>query len=127
MKQQKISRNKPAKKPVTILDDRTPKEPPQIALDPSIANKPVRSVNYVEVGDMPAQHVQYMVQELNATYDSAKGGLHYFIPVRHGKIGSDIVFEDEFLKTVKEVCEIKDDEIILKGGAKEVHVVRRQL
>lgn len=128
MKQQKIERNKGRNKKAVVIDDRTPKVPEAPVLDPAVANKPVRLVNFVEVGDMAANQLQYMMQELNATYDSAKGGLHYFLPVRHGKIGTDIVFEQEWLDIVNKTCEVNEDgEIVLKGGAKDVHVVRQQL
>lgn len=135
MKQQKIERNKPKKRPVQVLDERTPKVSQDIQLDPAVANKPVRVVNYVEVGDLPASHVQYMIQEINATYDKAKGGIHYFVPVRHGKIGSDVVFEKEFEQVCQKLLEVVDKNgnsidgatIQLKSGAKDVHIVRRQV
>lgn len=134
MKQQKIVRDIP-KKPVTVLDNRIPKALPDIVVDPQYANKPVRTVNYVEVGDMEAKQIQFIIQQLNATYDSAKGGIHYFVPVRHGKIGADIVFEEEFEKVGNDIFEVvdKDNNIIedakirLKGGAKEVAIVRRNV
>lgn len=126
MKQQKINRD--VKKPTVILDNRTPKIPPQTEYDPQYANMPVRTINYVEVGSMSPGQIQFMMQELNKTYDSAKGGLHYFIPVRQGKIGTDIVFEQEWLEVVKQTCEVNENgEIVLKDGAKEVHIVRQSI
>jgi hypothetical protein len=69
-----------------------------------------------------------MMQELNATYNSAQGGIHYFLPIRKGKIGSDIIFEQEWLKVVEETCEVDEDgQIRLKGGSREVEIVRRKV
>lgn len=128
MKQQKIGKNLPTKKHTIIVDDRTPKVPPDPGYDPKFANMPVRMINYVEVGSMSSGQMQIMMQELNKTYDSAKGGIHYFVPVRNGKIGTDIEFEQEWLETVKKTCEVNENgEIVLKGGAKEVHVIRQSL
>lgn len=123
VKQQHIAKKKP-KKSATVVDARTPKP---LVVDPAIANKPVRSVNFVEVGDMDRKQVQLMIQELNKIHDTAKGGIHYFVPVRGGKITSDVVFENEWLDVVKKTCEVRDGEITLKGGATDVHVVRQQL
>jgi hypothetical protein len=61
------------------------------------------------------------------THDTAKGGIHYFLPIRHGRIASDILFEEEWLKVVNETCEIKDGKIVLKDGAKEVVVIRQRI
>lgn len=129
MKQQKIEKNQSsAKKHTVVIDDRTPKIQQDQGYDPQFANMPVRMINYVEVGDMAPNQMQFMIQELNKTYNSAKGGLHYFVPVRHGKIGTDIEFEQEWLETVRKTCEVNENgEIVLKDGAKEVHVVRQSI
>lgn len=87
---------------------------------------PVRTVHYVEIGNMHSKQLQLLLQEMNKMYDTAHG-INYFIPVRHGKISCDIQFEAEFLTVVNEMCEIKDGEIILKGGAKDVQVIRQQI
>ena len=118
------------KKPGPIIIDERPVPasvmPP--GFDPAKANAPIRTINFVEVGDMVGPQLQLILQRLNATHDTAKGGIHYFLPVRHGKIGSDIVFEEEFEKIVREICEVNDDgEIVLKGGAKEVMIIRQQI
>lgn len=125
MKQQHVSK-KNKKGQTQIVDNRRQiVDTPDI--DPSVVNMPVRTILYVEVGDMEKLRVQLLIQEINKQYDSARGGVHYVIPVRHGKIGSDIVFEQEFLNVVNKVCEIKDGQIVLKDGAKEVHIVRDSL
>lgn len=121
MRQQKIIKRE-QKPGVTKIDNRTPK-----LIDPAIANAPVRAVNFVEVRDMDPRQVQLMIQKLNSIHDTAVGGIHYFIPIRNGKIGSDILFEKEFLDVVEKVCEIKDGKIVLKDGAKEVIVIREKV
>lgn len=127
-KSQKIVRKKPKPGPI-VYDERPPRQPeiPQVAIDPATANAPVRTVNFVEVGDMVGKQLQLIIQRLNETHDTAKGGIHYFLPIRHGKIGSDILFEEEWLEAVHKTCEIKDGQIVLKGGAKEVLVIRQRI
>ena len=125
------------KKPGPIIIDERPVPEPVLppGFDPAKANAPVRTINFVEIGDMVGPQIQLILQRLNATHDTAKGGIHYFLPVRHGKIGSDIVFEEEFLSVVDQVCEIVDEngkqiknaKIKLKGGAKEVMIIRQQI
>lgn len=115
------------KTPVERIDNRSfsvPKDPP---IDPKIANAPVRTVNFVEVKDMPRENVQVLINEVSKAHKLAEGGIHYIIPIRHGKITSDILFEEEWLKVVRDTCEIEDGEIVLKGGAKDVNVIRRTL
>ena len=89
VKQQKIESRKGKKRP-TIITEKTP-TPSKLTLDPKYANAPVRAVNFVEVGGMEPAQVQLMLNELAKMHDSASGGIHYFLPVRNGKIGSDIV------------------------------------
>jgi hypothetical protein len=133
---QKINRRKPKRAPI-VQDERTPRQPevPQLSIDPAKANAPVRTVNLVECGDMQGPQVQLLLQRLNQTHDTAKGGIHYFLPVRHGKIGSDIVFEEEFEAIGRKVFEVVDEQgnlienasIRLKGGAKDMTVVRKSI
>jgi hypothetical protein len=88
---------------------------------------PIRAVLYVEVGDMAPEQVTLLLAALNDQYKNAKGGIHYIIPVRDGKIGPDIVFEEEFLIIVEKMCEIKNGKIVLKNGAQETQIVRKQI
>jgi hypothetical protein len=126
-KSQKIERRKP-KNTATIVDNRTPQQLNTQYSNPEVANAPVRTIHFVEVGDMEGKQLQLILQRLNATHDTAKGGIHYFLPVRHGKIGSDIVFEEEFLQVVNQVCEVDESGLIqLKDGATEVTVVRQRI
>lgn len=123
MKQQKITRNNYIKKP-QIIDNRN-KEIPIQNINPEYANAPVRTVNFVEVGSMNSQQIKILLQQLNKSHDSAKGGIHYIIPIREGKIGTDILFEEEWLKVVHQTCEIVDNQIVLKNGATKVNVIRQ--
>jgi len=123
VKHQKIARAT-AKPAPTII---TEKSIPQPTIDPKYANAPVRAVNFVEVGSMNQAQIQYMLSELSRMHDSARGGIHYFLPVRNGKIGTDIVFEQEWERIVRETCEVKNGEIVLKGGAKETFVIRERI
>lgn len=125
-KSQKISRSKP-KNTTTIIDERSPQLLNTQYSNPEVANSPVRTINFVEVGDMEGKQLQLILQRLNATHDTAKGGIHYFLPVRNGKIGSDLIFEEEFLSVVNQTCEVIDGQIQLKGGAKEVQIIRKQI
>lgn len=128
MKQQKIGGNKSGKKHVVVESDKKPVIPSILAgIDPEIANQPVRAINFVEVYDMEGPRVAFFIRELGKAHDPAKGGYHYFIPIRHGKITTDILFENEFLNVVKDLCEVMDGQIVLKDGAKDVHVIRQRI
>jgi hypothetical protein len=86
---------------------------------------PVRTVLYVEVQDHPAGDVQQILTAI--TKGLPNEHLHYCVPLRFGKLTTEFEFEGEFLETVKELCEIQDDEIVLKDGAKEVDVIRKKI
>jgi len=130
MRQQKIDRKK-SKKQVQIVNQREAEldtsniEIPNI--DPKYANQPVRAIYFTNVDGMDAIQIRLMLQELNRMFDGAKGGVHYMIPVQNGKIGQDIVFEEEWLSVVNKTCEVKNGEIVLKDGAKDVHVIRQNI
>lgn len=126
MKHQKISRNIPPKRPI-IENEKTPTLTTIQNFNPATANLPIRTVNYVEVYDMSAERVLRLLQELGKAHDPEKGGIQYFVPMRHGQIRSDLSFEAEFLAVVKEMCEVKDGEIQLKGGAQDVHIIRQKI
>jgi len=118
-------KKQPQKKQTVVLSDKKPKVAPPPTVRPGAT---LRTVHFIEVGDLSPANIQLMVQELNATYNPAEGGIHFVIPMRHGKIGADIVFEEEFLKVVRETCEVAETgEIVLKGGAKDVQVVRQRV
>lgn len=121
MKSQQIPKES-VKKTVVVLSNKTPKLPKPPVVPSGVT---LRTIHFIEVGDLAPGNIQLMVQELNATYNPAEQGIHFVIPIRHGKIGTDIVFEAEFLKIVLETCEVNEDgEIVLKGGARDVQVIR---
>lgn len=124
---QRIERKKPTAAP-QIIDTRQPKSvPPPPPVDPAVANLPLRTVFFMEVGDMEPAKVQLLVQEANKMYEGSRGGIHYVLPVRHGKLRSDIVFEAEWERVVRETCEIRDGQICLKDGATECQIVRTNI
>ncbi len=118
MKQQKINRRKPPSSPV-VVDERRAR--------PEARGPQIRTVLYVEVGDMEADRINIMINEVNNLYGGSDASSHYAVPVRHGKIGTDVVFENEILDVIRKLCEIKDGQICLKGGAREVQVVRQSV
>ncbi len=126
---QRIERKKPNAAP-KIIDNRQPKVvPPPPSVDPAVANIPLRTVFLMEVGDMETAKVQLLVQEVNAVYRDNRGGPHYVLAIRHGKIGSDLVFEDEWLAVVRDTCEFdrESNQIVLKEGAQQCRVVRTMI
>ncbi len=125
---QRIDRNKPKAIP-QIIDTRQPKAIPQPAVDPAVANLPVRTVMLVEVGDMEPAKVQLLVQEASAAWRDNKGGPHYILPVRHGRIGTDVVFEEEWLAIVRQTCEFdhQQQQIVLKEGIQQCQIVRQRI
>ena len=96
-------------------------------VDPKATTIPIRAVLYVEVGDMASEQVSLLSAAIADQYKKADGGVHYIMPVRDGKLGPDIVFEEEFLKIVNKMCEIKNGAIVLKGGAQKVQIVKERL
>lgn len=112
MKQQKIVRNSPKKTPIVINEK-------QNSYNPNI-----RVVNYVEVGNLNNNQIQQLLSVLHNNLDGAKNGMHYFVPVRDGKITSDLFFEEEWLKVVNKTCEIKGGQIVLKDGIQSIAISR---
>lgn len=124
MRQQRIVNNKPKAKP-TIVNE---KQMAALAKEQPVGSDlPVRTIYYVDIKDMDATRYGMLLEEVNRGASKLKGGVHYIIPVRNGKLGTDIEFEAEFLKTVNNLCEVKDGQIVLKNGAQEVRVIREQI
>ncbi len=122
MKSQKIG-NKEPKKHVMVVDERKR----NIDEVKPTSDKPLIVVNYVEVGDMDPKQVQLMVQEISASFNRKQFANHYLLPVRNGKIGTDMVFEEEWLKAVRDTCEVVGSEIKLKRDAVDLEIVRRKI
>lgn len=122
MKPQKIVKNREEKKPLII------NEKQQAIIEGKIASeKPVRAVYFVEVGNLPPSKIQDLYGALNAEWVKAQGGMHYVIPVRDGRITGDILFEQEILKIVNRLCEVKDGQIALRNGYEDVIVIRKSV
>lgn len=118
MKSQIIVKPK-ATKQATIIDERT-----QVSAPPDVA---CRTVVYVEVGGMETSKVQALVSAVSDMYKGNRGGIHYILPIRNGKIGADIFFESEWLKVINSICTVEDGKIVLKDGAKEIRVSRETI
>lgn len=110
-----------------IIDNRTPKPEPELVIDPAMANLPLRVLFLMEVGDMEAAKVQLLVQEAGAMYKNMRGGIYYILPVRHGKLKSDLFFEKEALELINQLCEVVDGKIVLRGGATECNIIRQNI
>ena len=113
------------KKTVTKVDERPTSRILPRSQERGNPNVPVRTVLYVEVGDLPTAQVQELCRHLLKGLSNEHP--HYIVPLRSGRLTSEIVFEKEFLSTVRAVCEIKDDEIVLKGGAQNVDIIRKKV
>lgn len=87
---------------------------------------PVRTVIFMEIGNLPPQEAR---NAFAAAQDAHSMAMHptYVIPTRNGKITGDIIFENEILDVVRAICEVKDNEIVLRGGANDVNVLRTTL
>lgn len=83
---------------------------------------PIRTVMYVEVGNLQSNEVRDVVTSLMQTLHA--GHPHFVVPLRNGKLHTDLDFEKEFLDFVRYVCEIQDNQITLKGGCHDIDVLR---
>ncbi len=126
----KPGRNAPIPKPVhhtevineRPIEKRLQSSTSSIVGDPNI---PIRTVLYIEVGQLPPNDVRTIIADLTKAMNNEHP--HYIVPTRSGKVTNEVVFEEQFMSVVKELCEIKDGEIVLKGGAQKMTVLRRWL
>jgi hypothetical protein len=107
---------KPKNKTVTIIDNRETKK-----------EENMRTVLYVEARDIPVEQLQEMCKSISQMYQDTDANRHYIVPVRYGKIGSDVFFEQEWLDVVNKTCEIQDGRIVLKNGIEDVRVTREYI
>jgi hypothetical protein len=87
----------------------------------------VRAIYFVDVDDLEPSQLQALYHHLNEQYKQARGGVHYVIPIREGKITGDILFEQEILSVINQLCIVKDGKIELRDGYKEVVVLRERV
>lgn len=89
---------------------------------------PVRHIAYVEVGKATPEQVTQLVASVAAAFTEKHGSSTYIIPMRNGRITTDLQIEHEFLETARKLCEVNEaGEIVLKGGATEVQVIRERI
>lgn len=119
----KSGRDKPKKeepKPRAVVQDERLTNRGAVHCDSPI---PVRTVVYLEVGDVPPAEARQALASVRQMHGNA---FHptYVIPVRDGKLRGDIIFEAEVLEMVKKLCEVRDGQIVLRGGHQEIDLVR---
>lgn len=83
---------------------------------------PIRTVMYVEVGNLPPAEVRDVTASLLQTLHP--GHPHFVVPLRNGKMNTDLDFEGEALEFVRSICEVQDGQIVLKDGCHDVNVIR---
>lgn len=110
------------------------KAPPAVTSEP-LSNRlqmgsqsavPVRTLIFMEVGNITPDEVRAAVSNVTARH---QGALHptFVLPVRDGKLTGDVLFESEILDLVNKLCEVKGGVICLRDGAREVDVLRGRL
>ena len=91
--------------------------------DPTV---PIRTVLYLEVQDLPTADVHQVAASLMKSFPNEHP--HYIIPMRFGKLTTEFEFEREFVATVRKLCEVNEEgEIVLRGGARKVDVIRKKI
>lgn len=113
MRQQAVKQTQATSVPI-VTDNQTRKN-----------DGPVRAVLYVEVGEMGAAEVAALLAKIKHNYKGIENSDIYVVPIRGGSISSGMHFEREFLDVVRQVCEVRDGVIALKGGAVSVDVIRQ--
>lgn len=91
---------------------------------PSPTMAAIRTLIFVEVGDVPSAQISQAVEQISSIHGRS---MHptFILPIRNGKLSGDLLFEKELLKFINDVCMIKDGEIVFKDDAKEVDVLRQ--
>jgi hypothetical protein len=107
-----------------LIPDTTTKTPEALPRSSEVDNTgiPIRTVMYVEVGNLPPNEVRDIVASLMQTLHP--GHPHFVVPLRNGKMHTDLNFEKEVLDFVQLICEIKDGQIALKDGCHDVDIIR---
>jgi hypothetical protein len=131
MRARRIEKNSAVKQP-TIINEKLDNLSAAVAAPEMSAeilrtiNQPIRTVVYVEVGDASQEQIMNLLRAVNEAYKSNEGGIHYVIPVRNGKLRTEIEFEQEFLETIRKICTIRDGQIVFTDGMKETVVIREK-
>ena len=112
MRSQPIPKRKETQRP-TVIDLQQP--PKGIAM---------RTVIFVEMSGMSPEQFALLATKFAQEYQNSAKGDYFFCPVKDGAIQCDPYYEEEFLKIVHNICEIKDNQIVLKNGITPVHITR---
>ena len=119
MRSQRITNNIPPKKEITVINEKVER----LVRDPS---ELIRVVVYLETNGMDNARIYHFIKTLNESYKDCKG-THYVVPVRNGKLLTDLQFEQEFLKTIRDLCTVDNSgQIIFKENYGEVTIIREQ-
>jgi hypothetical protein len=99
----------------------------EAAMRSDAPGRPVRVAIYVEMGGAGVSQVQNLIAQIRSQYPNA-ANTHYVIPVRNGKLKTEIEFEHEFLSTIREVCTVDTQgQIVFKDGAQDVRIFRETI
>ena len=74
--------------------------------------------------ELDTAQIAMLANQYAASYEGSVFGPHYVIPVRGGRLTSEIEIEGQFLETVRAICEVVNGEIVLKDGSHDVQVIR---
>jgi hypothetical protein len=96
--------------------------------------RPIRTIHYIEVGDMTRSEINVALQQVSAMYRGSSDA-HYIIPVRNGNVRIDMEIEAEFLETVGRLCKVEDEageeivgaKIKFRENTQEVSVIRKRV
>jgi len=120
VKQQRINNRKPPVKEVSVVNEK---------VDRMVAdtNERIRVAVYVETAGMDNARLIHYVRKINEIYKDAVG-THYIVPVRNGKLSTEIQFEQEFLQTIREICVVDNmGQIQFKDNFGDVIVIREHV
>lgn len=87
---------------------------------------PIRTLIFMEVGDVPPDQVRQAVSQVRALHGES---LHptFVLPVRDRKLTGDVIFEQELLDMIRSICTVDAGQIVLCGGVRQVDIMRAQL
>lgn len=127
MKSVKIEKKQPVKQ-AQVIDQRAIKIEPVMSAD-APNHRPIRTVIYVETAGMERERVRYLINQVREHYTNSVANMYFVIPVVDGKFTvGDVVFEEEFMAVVNEICTVDESgKITLKGGPEDVQVIRSKI
>lgn len=88
-------------------------------------HSPARIVYYIETAGMDQKQIVTLIAAIRSQYQANTKDKYYIIPVVNGKVTkADLRFEDEILSMVNELCEIKDNQIVMRPGYEKIRILR---